>query len=165
MGAKIEILNKKLYGEELVADLFVEYAPLEGIDIHSSLVPLAIDEFPIIFIAAAVARGQTRLQGADELRNKESDRITSMVAGLQQLGIDAKAFEDGVHIHGGTIKGGDVDSFHDHRVAMAFAIAGAVAEDSVRIQNCREVATSFPEFVTTANSIGLNVLEVHKNER
>lgn len=165
MGAKIEILNKRLYGEEVVADLFVEYSLLEGIEINSSLVPLAIDEFPIIFIAAAVANGQTRLQGADELRRKESDRIASMVTGLQQLGIDAKDFGDGVHIHGGVLQGGLVDSYGDHRVAMAFAIAGAVAKNSISIQNCAQVVTSFPNFVNTANAVRMNVMEVHVNER
>ncbi len=165
MGSKIEIRNKRLFGEEVVADLYVEYAPLEGIEINSSLVPLAIDEFPIIFIAAAVAKGQTRLQGANELRNKESDRIASMVTGLQQLGIDAKDFEDGIHINGGVLQGGVVDSFEDHRVAMAFTIAGAIAKNPVHIHNCAHVATSFPNFVNTANAVRMNVVEVHVNDR
>lgn len=164
MGANIEIQNKRLYGEELTADLLVKYAPLEGIDIHSSLVPLAIDEFPIIFIAAAKARGQTRLHGAKELRCKESDRITAMVNGLQLLGIEALAFEDGVHIHGGELKGGVVvDSQHDHRIAMSFAIAGALATKPIGIKHCGSVATSFPDFVKTAKALQLAVMETYDN--
>ncbi|STX28948.1 3-phosphoshikimate 1-carboxyvinyltransferase [Legionella beliardensis] len=159
MGAKIELKNKRLYGEELVADLHVQYAPLEGIDIPTALVPLAIDEFPIIFIAAACAKGQTRLHGAKELRNKESDRISAMVDGLQRLGIEAQAFYDGVFINGGTLQGGEIDSYHDHRIAMAFAIAGAAAKNEIIIKNCENVATSFPTFVNTANMIQLAIKE------
>ncbi|MDP1601714.1 MAG: 3-phosphoshikimate 1-carboxyvinyltransferase [Legionella sp.] len=161
MGAKISIQNKRLSGEELVADLFVQYAALEGIDIPAALVPLAIDEFPVIFIAAACAKGQTRLYGAKELRTKESDRIAAMVSGLQNLGIETQAFDDGVFINGGTLTGGEVDSYDDHRIAMAFAIAGAVAQNSVTIKNCANVATSFPTFVKTANNIKLAIEEVY----
>ncbi|KTD16145.1 3-phosphoshikimate 1-carboxyvinyltransferase [Legionella jordanis] len=159
MGAHITLNNKRLCGEELVADLFVQHAPLEGIDIPSDLVPLAIDEFPIIFIAAACAKGQTLLHGARELRCKESDRIGAMVEGLQRLGIEAQAFDDGLYIQGGELQGGEVNSFHDHRIAMAFAIAGAVAKNPVTIKNCANVATSFPTFVRTANSIHLSIKE------
>ncbi|WP_131781656.1 3-phosphoshikimate 1-carboxyvinyltransferase [Legionella gresilensis] len=165
MGAHIDLKNKRLYGEELVADLHVRYAPLEGIDIPSNLVPLAIDEFPIIFIAAACAKGQTRLHGAKELRNKESDRISAMADGLQRLGIEIQTFSDGVFINGGTIKGGKIDSYHDHRIAMAFSIAGAVAKDKVIIKNCANVATSFPSFVKTANMIHLAIEEQYDEAR
>ncbi|WP_028374094.1 3-phosphoshikimate 1-carboxyvinyltransferase [Legionella lansingensis] len=160
MGANITLNNKRLCGEELVADLCVKYASLEGIDIPSELVPLAIDEFPIIFIAAACAKGQTLLHGARELRCKESDRIGAMVEGLQNLGIEAQAFEDGLHINGGKFQGGEVNSFHDHRIAMAFAIAGAVAQNPVTIKNCANVATSFPTFVQIANKTHLVIKEI-----
>lgn len=163
MGANISIQNERMYGEEPVADLFVRYAELNGIDIPVSLVPLAIDEFPIIFIAAACAKGTTRLHGAKELRSKESDRLAAMVQGLQHLGIEAQAFEDGVHITGGTLQGGVVDSFHDHRIAMAFSIAGAVAKDSITIKHCTNVATSFPSFVQTARQVTLAIEEI-RNE-
>lgn len=159
MGANISIENKRLCGEELIADLYIKHAQLEGIDIPSSLVPLAIDEFPIIFIAAACAKGQTLLHGAKELRCKESDRITAMVEGLHCLGIEAQAFEDGVFIQGGTIQGGTVDSHGDHRIAMAFAIAGAIASQPVTILNCANVATSFPSFLNTANKINMVIQE------
>lgn len=159
MGANILITNKQLFGEELVADLIVRSAPLTGIDIPANLVPLAIDEFPILFIAAACARGQTRLSGAKELRSKESDRIAAMVDGLQALGIETHAFEDGIFINGGQLKGGIVDSYHDHRIAMAFAIAGCVASGPVTIKNCDNVATSFPTFVETARSLNLAIEE------
>ena len=161
MGADIQVLNKRLYGEELAADLLVRYAPLEGIDIPSNFVPLCIDEFPILFIAAAAAHGQTRLHGAEELRAKESDRISAMVEGLHALGIEVLAFEDGVHIHGGTLQGGTVNSHKDHRIAMAFAIAGAIATGPVTIQHCSEVATSFPSFVQMANTLQLQILEAY----
>lgn len=161
MGASIRISNKRLYGEEPVADLHIRSASLEGIDIPSSLVPSAIDEFPIIFIAAACAKGDTLLHGAKELRYKESDRIGVMVKGLQALGIQASALEDGVHIRGGQFHGGTVDSAHDHRIAMAFAVAGALANESVTIQHCESIATSFPAFVSLAQTLGMSIREVN----
>ncbi|AHE67341.1 3-phosphoshikimate 1-carboxyvinyltransferase [Legionella oakridgensis] len=161
MGADISFSNKRLCGEELVADLYVRHAPLEGIDIPAAMVPLAIDEFPVIFIAAACAKGQTLLHGAKELRCKESDRIAAMVDGLQRLGIEAQALEDGVFIKGGVLQGGVVDSFADHRIAMAFAIAGAAAREPVNILNCANIATSFPTFVNTANNVKLAIQEIN----
>ena len=156
MGAHIEVFNKKLYGEEPVADIAVRYAPLEGITISPAMVPLAIDEFPILFIAAAAAKGQTLLHGARELRYKESDRIFAMAAGLQALGIEAQAAKDGIFIQGGVFKGGTVDSFHDHRVAMAFSIAGAVSQKPVTIRDCQWIETSYPDFLSTALSVKLS---------
>ena len=161
MGADISLKSKRLFGEELVADIAVNHAELKGINIPKDLVPLAIDEFPIIFIAAACAKGQTLLHGAKELRCKESDRIGVMVEGLQNLGIEAEAFEDGLSIKGGKLRGGKVSSYHDHRIAMSFAIAGAVAQEPVTIKNCANVATSFPDFVKTANLIQLAIEEIH----
>lgn len=163
MGAQISVQNQRFCGQEPVADLLVKYSVLHGIDIPVSLVPLAIDEFPIIFIAAACARGQTRLHGAKELRSKESDRIAAMINGLQELGIEAQAFDDGAHITGGVIQGGIVDSYHDHRIAMAFSIAGAVAKNSITIRNCVNVATSFPSFIETASHIKLAIEETHND--
>lgn len=157
MGANITISNRRQFGEEPVADLYVCYAPLKGIEIPSSIVPAAIDEFPILFVAAACASGQTLLRGARELRCKESDRISAMAEGLQCLGVQASALTDGIFIRGGTLSGGVVDSRHDHRIAMAFAIAGAVAQSSVTILHCEQVATSFPTFVNLANQINLSI--------
>lgn len=159
MGAQIVIKNKRLWGEEPVADLQVSAATLEGISIPAAWVPVAIDEFPIIFIAAAAAKGQTILQGAQELRYKESDRIQVMVKGLQQLGIEARALEDGICIQGGTLQGGVVDSAADHRVAMSFAVAGALAKGRVHIQNSQTIHTSFPNFVALAQHMQLNIEE------
>ncbi|KTD82282.1 3-phosphoshikimate 1-carboxyvinyltransferase [Legionella waltersii] len=161
MGAKINVLNQRASGEEEIGDLQIEYSQLRGITIPESMVSLAIDEFPILFIAAACAQGRTILHGARELRMKESDRIGSMVQGLTQLGVNAEGFEDGVSIQGGLIKGGEVDSFGDHRIAMSFAIAGAVASSPVLIKNCANVATSFPSFVSTANRLQFQIEELY----
>ena len=160
MGANITISNRRQYGEEPVADLYVRHAPLHGIEIPESIVPAAIDEFPVLFVAAACAEGQTLLHGAKELRYKESDRISAMADGLQCLGIEAKALADGMFIRGGALHGGVVDSRHDHRIAMAFAIAGAVATAPVTIQHCNNVATSFPSFLTIANQLNLSIRAV-----
>ncbi|HEA4146966.1 TPA: 3-phosphoshikimate 1-carboxyvinyltransferase [Legionella pneumophila] len=159
MGADIRVLNQRAYGEEPVADLHIRYSQLKGIDIPASMVPLAIDEFPVIFIAAACAQGNTTLHGAKELRLKESDRIGAMVDGLNQLGVHAEGFDDGILIEGGSIQGGEVNSRGDHRIAMSFAIAGAVASAPVTIKNCANVATSFPSFVTTANMLHFQIEE------
>lgn len=165
MGADIILLNQRQQGEEWVADIQVRYAPLKGIIIPSEMVPLAIDEFPIIFIAAACAHGQTILRDAKELRFKESDRIAAMVNGLGELGINAQALEDGALIEGGALQGGTVDSLGDHRIAMSFAIAGAVADSPVTIKNCANVATSFPLFVETAKELQLQIEDVADNAR
>lgn len=163
MGADIQILNQHQEGEEWVADMQVKSAALKGITIPSTLVPSAIDEFPIIFIAAACAKGQTTLRDARELRVKESDRIGAMIEGLTRLGVDAQALDDGAIIQGGAMHGGVVDSRGDHRIAMSFAIAGAAASQSVTIQNCANIATSFPDFISTAKALHLQI-EVKNNE-
>ncbi|HIG0327125.1 TPA: 3-phosphoshikimate 1-carboxyvinyltransferase [Legionella pneumophila] len=159
MGADITVLNQRAYGEEPVADLHIRYSQLKGINIPAYMVPLAIDEFPVIFIAAACAQGKTTLHGAKELRLKESDRIGAMVDGLNQLGVHAEGFDDGILIEGGSIHGGEVNSRGDHRIAMSFAVAGAVAGAPVTIKNCANVATSFPSFVTTANMLRFQIEE------
>ncbi len=155
MGANIEVLNERVVGGEPVADLHVVYSPLTGIDIPESLVPLAIDEFPELFVAAACAKGQTRLSGAEELRVKESDRIQVMADGLQILGVDAQSTEDGMVIQGGAIGGGVVTSHGDHRIAMAFSIAGLRADAPITILDCANVNTSFPEFKDLVHRLGL----------
>lgn len=164
MGADITLFNSRYCGEEPVADLRVKYARLKGITIASELVPLAIDEFPILFIAAACAEGETRLHGAKELRLKESDRIGAMVEGLCKIGIDAQDFEDGALIKGGVMQGGYVDSRGDHRIAMSFAIAGANSLKPIHIKNCANVATSFPNFVATANALHLNIKDIIEHD-
>jgi 3-phosphoshikimate 1-carboxyvinyltransferase len=159
MGADIELLNQSEVGGEPVADIRIRYAPLHGIDIPKEQVPLAIDEFPALFVAAACAEGETVLSGAEELRVKESDRIQAMADGLTILGVNVQPTPDGIIIQGGPIGGGVVDSVDDHRIAMSFAIAGLRAKDSILIKNCNNVATSFPGFVALANQAGLNVVE------
>ena len=161
MGADIELLEPREAGGEPVADLRVRHAPLKGIDIPPELVPLAIDEFPALFVAAACAEGRTRLVGAEELRVKESDRIQVMADGLQALGIDAQPTADGIVIEGKpgqtVFSGGQVDSEGDHRIAMAFAMASLRASGPIEIRDCDNVNTSFPEFVDTAREAGLEI--------
>lgn len=157
MGADIEINNESVIGGEPVADLHIRYVPLHGIVIPEDQVPLAIDEFPALFIAAACASGETRLTGAEELRVKESDRIQVMADGLQQLGIDAQPTADGMIIQAGQLDGGTVESHGDHRIAMAFAMAGLRADASIRINDCANVATSFPGFIEIAAEAGLKI--------
>ncbi|MEQ8798695.1 MAG: 3-phosphoshikimate 1-carboxyvinyltransferase [Salinisphaeraceae bacterium] len=157
MGATIECRNERMCGGEPVADLHVRGGPLTGIDIDPALVPLAIDEFPVLFVAAACAAGTTRLRGAAELRVKESDRLAVMATGLRAMGLAVAEYEDGIDITGGPLAGARVDSHGDHRVAMAFAIAGLRAEGVVRIDDCANVATSFPGFEAVAGQLGLDV--------
>lgn len=158
MGANLEICNERVVGGEPVADIRVRSSCLQGIDIPEELVPLAIDEFPVLFVAAANAEGQTRLTGAKELRVKESDRIQVMADGLQILGVDARPTEDGMIINGGMpYGGGEIVSHGDHRIAMAFAIAGLRASRPIVIHDCENVNTSFPGFVQLAQRFGLQI--------
>jgi len=157
MGADIELLNQRDIGGEPVADINARSAALTGIDIPAHLVPLAIDEFPVLFIAAACADGVTRLSGAEELRVKESDRIQVMADGLTTLGIDAQSQPDGIVIQGGNPGGGVIDSHGDHRIAMAFSIASLVAREEICINECANVNTSFPGFVELARQSGIRI--------
>ena len=159
MGADIEVIEPREVGGEPVADLRVRSARLKGIRIPEELVPLAIDEFPALFIAAACAEGETVLTGAEELRVKESDRIQVMADGLLTLGIDARPTEDGIIIHGGTLGGGEVVSHGDHRIAMAFAMAALRASAPITIHECEYVNTSFPGFARLARQCGLKLEE------
>ena len=157
MNGDLTVINERMAGGEPVADVIVKSSQLCGIDIDERDVPLAIDEFPAIFIAAACANGTTRLRGAEELRVKESDRIQAMADGLVILGIDCTVYDDGVDIVGGQLTSGTIHSHDDHRIAMSFAIASLRASGSLEILDCDNVATSFPNFVTLANQIGLSV--------
>ncbi|MBA1443373.1 MAG: 3-phosphoshikimate 1-carboxyvinyltransferase [Gammaproteobacteria bacterium] len=157
MGARIEVFNERTVGGEPVADIRVRSSRLKGIPIPEDQVPLAIDEFPAIFVAAACAEGETVLTGAAELRVKESDRIQVMADGLNTLGIDAKATPDGIVIQGGTIQGGRVDSHGDHRIAMSFAMAALRAIGDIHIDDCANVNTSFPGFTGLAGGAGLRI--------
>jgi 3-phosphoshikimate 1-carboxyvinyltransferase len=154
MGADIRVENQSESGGEAVGDLIVRHAPLRGIELPEALVPDMIDEFPALFIAAAVAKGRTIVRGAAELRVKESDRIATMAAGMRALGVSIEETPDGAIIDGGAIGGGAVDSHGDHRIAMSFAAAGLAAQGAITIRDCANVATSFPGFVELANGCG-----------
>ncbi len=157
MGADIELINQSVVGGEPVADIKVRSAQLKGIHIPEELVPLAIDEFPVIFVAAACAQGETVVTGAEELRVKESDRIQVMADGLQTLGVNARATTDGMVIQGGEISGGSVHSHDDHRIAMAFSMAALRASGTITIDDCENVNTSFPDFAGLASIAGLSI--------
>ncbi|MBQ0724767.1 MAG: 3-phosphoshikimate 1-carboxyvinyltransferase [Cycloclasticus sp.] len=157
MGANIRLFNERIVGGEKVADIQVKTSQLRGISVPENLVALAIDEFPVIFVAAAYAKGKTIVTGAEELRVKESDRIQTMADGLQAVGVDALATADGMIIQGGRVLGGTIESFDDHRIAMSFAVAGLQSIGVIQINNCKNVSTSFPNFVELASSCGFNL--------
>jgi 3-phosphoshikimate 1-carboxyvinyltransferase len=158
MGADIRVTPRP-GGSEPIADIEVRASRLRGIRVPESLVPLAIDEFPVFFIAAACATGESLVRGAAELRVKESDRLAVMAAGLAQLGVEHELLPDGMWIRGGRLSGGRIDSHGDHRVAMAFAVAGLAATDPLEILDVANVATSFPGFVALARSVGFDLEE------
>ena len=157
MGANLTLLNEREVGGEPVADIHIKYAPLQGIQIPEAQVPLAIDEFPALLVAAACAQGRTVLTGAEELRVKETDRIQAMADGLTTLGVQCETTPDGIIVDGGEIQGGEVESFHDHRIAMSFTIASLRAKGEIIVNNCANVATSFPNFTELASEVGISL--------
>ena len=157
MGANLSLQNEREVGGEPVADIRVQYAPLKGIQVPEDQVPLAIDEFPALLIAAACAEGKTVVTGAEELRVKETDRIQAMADGLANLGIECESTPDGIIVTGGQLTGGKVESFHDHRIAMSFTIAGLRATGAIEVNNCANVSTSFPNFVELAKKVGISL--------
>lgn len=163
MGADIQYLREYVAGGEPVADIRVRYAPLHGIAIPEDQVPLAIDEFPSLFIAAACAEGTTILSGAEELRVKESDRIQTMADGLAALGVVHEVKPDGIVIQGqgsSTVLGsGTIHSHGDHRIAMSFTIAALRASGPIRILDCNNVATSFPGFADLVQYCGMQLIQ------
>ena len=161
MGGNIELSNERLQAGELIADIKVTSSRLKGIEIPENLVPLAIDEFPVLFIAASCAEGETILTGAKELRVKESDRIQVMADGLTSLGINNEVLEDGIRISGGEFKKqtNSIRSHHDHRISMAFAIASVRSKFDIEIEGVDNVKTSFPNFIELANSIGMKITQ------
>lgn len=161
MGAAISLSNERQLGGELLADIRIQSTQLKGIQIPKPLVSLAIDEFPAIFIAAACAQGETILTDAKELRVKESDRIQVMADGLAILGIDSEVLEDGIKIQGGKFgkPTAIIKSHHDHRISMAFAIASVCSDYPIEIAGVDNVKTSFPNFTTLANSVGMDLTE------
>ena len=159
MGADIELrpAGSPAVGGEPLADIVVRHAPLRGVEVPPEVVPDMIDEFPALCVAAAAATGSTRIGGAAELRVKESDRIAAMAAGLRALGTRVEEAPDGMVVHGGSLHGGAVDSRGDHRIAMAFAVAGQLARDTVHIADVGNVGTSFPGFEALAREVGFGL--------
>lgn len=157
MGARIERLNPSEVGGEPVCDLRVQSSTLHNIDVPPAWVARTIDEFPVLFVAASMARGVMRVRGARELRVKETDRLAVTAAGLETLGIECHLYDDGIDVHGGTLSGGHVTSGGDHRIAMAFAAAGTVATDVITVEDTANVATSFPGFAALARTAGWQV--------
>jgi 3-phosphoshikimate 1-carboxyvinyltransferase len=161
MGGHIEVSAEREVGGEPVGNIHVRRSVLHGIDIDPEHVASAIDEFPVLFVAASCARGTTRLRGAAELRHKETDRLAVMAQALAALGITVQEYPDGMDIEGGRLTGGRVDSCGDHRIAMAASVAalGMAEEGVIEIDNTEQVATSFPGFVVTARTAGLRLRE------
>jgi 3-phosphoshikimate 1-carboxyvinyltransferase len=168
MGADLTVNNEREVGGEPVADLHIKYAPLKGIHIPEDQVPLAIDELPALMVAAACASGTTTITGAEELRVKESDRIQAMVDGLKDMGVDIEGTPDGAIIQGmgpeQAFAAAEVVTHHDHRIAMAFTIAGLRAGANLKILDCAHVATSFPNFVDLARTVGMQLDEELQRE-
>jgi 3-phosphoshikimate 1-carboxyvinyltransferase len=159
MGAAIEVQNVRLLGQEPVADIHVSASRLHGIEVDPSLVSLAIDEFPALFIAAAAAEGKTYFSGIGELRVKESDRIGAMTRGLESLGVHVTESPETAVVTGGPLSGGTVQSHGDHRIAMSFAVAGSIASDPVIVLDTDAVKTSFPGFPEAMQLIGINIIQ------
>ena len=158
MGADIQVdITNKNY--ETTGDVIVSYSKLMGIKVPNELISLAIDELPLIFLAAAVASGETIIRNAEELRFKESDRIKSMVDLLKNLSIEVNEYQDGLEIKGGNISGGIINSFGDHRIAMTALVASSIAKEKIEVENCENINTSFPSFITLMNSIGMNIIK------
>ena len=157
MGADIQFVNEATVAGEKIADVVVKSSQLYGVVIPTEYIASAIDEFPIIFIAAALANGQTKLEKAMELRKKESDRISVMANGLKTVGVDCHELADGIIITGGNITGGLVDAEGDHRCAMSFLIAGQLSEQAIKVENCENIMTSFPNFLEICHNLGLRI--------
>ena len=158
MGANIDIeITNNSY--EATGNVIISSSKLIGIKVPNELISLAIDELPLIFLAASVATGETTIRNAEELRFKESDRIKSMVDLLKNLSVEVNEYQDGLIIKGGTISGGLVDSFGDHRIAMTALVASSVAKEKIEVENCENINTSFPSFITLMNSIGMNIIQ------
>jgi 3-phosphoshikimate 1-carboxyvinyltransferase len=160
MGANIELLNED-EAYEPTADILVRSSNLKGISLNSALVANMIDEMPAFFIAAALAEGVTIVKDAKELRTKESDRLEAMASALDAFGVKYNLNQDGIEIYGlgsqGVFKSAEINSYGDHRIAMASAIGSLRADKETRILDCENVNTSFPDFIDTCQKIGINI--------
>ena len=159
MGGKIIIENIKTSSFETIGDITAKSSSLVGIEIPNNKISDAIDEFPVIFIAAANAKGVTTLKDAQELRVKESDRLLAMSNGLNNCGIQNKLFKDGISIQGGEFKGGEVNAYGDHRIAMSFVVSSLISKDSIKIIDTKNIDTSFPNFIELAKQCGFIIHE------
>ena len=162
MGGNIKIKNKNILSGELVGDIFVESSKLKGVDIRGGVIANIIDEIPILSIAAACAEGTTRISDAHELRVKESDRLEAISSGLTKLKVKHELFEDGISIDGGIPENNkviEIDSYGDHRIAMSFLISSLKVKNGVSVDNCKNIYTSYPNFVETMNGLGLPINE------
>jgi len=162
MGGNIKIKNKNILSGELVGDIFVESSELKGVDIRGGVIANIIDEIPILSIAAACAEGTTRISDAHELRVKESDRLEAISGGLTKLKVKHELFEDGISIDGGIPENNkviEIDSYGDHRIAMSFLISSLKVKNGVSVDNCKNIYTSYPNFVETMNDLGLPINE------
>ena len=162
MGGNIKIKNKNILSGELVGDIFVESSELKGVDIRGGVIANIIDEIPILSIAAACAEGTTRISDAHELRVKESDRLEAISSGLTKLKVKHELFEDGISIDGGIPENNkviEIDSYGDHRIAMSFLISSLKVKSGVSVDNCKNIYTSYPNFVETMNGLGLPINE------
>ena len=162
MGANIDIQNQKTASNELVGDVIVKSSNLVGINVPENIIPNIIDEIPILSIAAAFADGKTKISNAAELRVKESDRLNAISDGLSKLNIRHQIFNDGIEIIGTKekIDSDDmINSFDDHRIAMSFLIAGIRSKNGISVMNCKNIETSFPNFMNIMNSLGMKIDE------
>jgi 3-phosphoshikimate 1-carboxyvinyltransferase len=158
MGADLRVHPRAEAGGEPVADIEVRRSALKGAVIPEHIVPLAIDELPVLFIAAAAAQGETVFTGAEELRVKESDRLAVMADGLTRVGVPNQLLPDGIRIQGGgRLRGAEIESHGDHRIAMSFAVASLLADDVIHVRDVENVTTSFPGFERIAQHCGLSV--------
>ena len=162
MGANLEIKNKRKVSNEIVGNIHVRSSELRGIDVPDNIIPNIIDEIPILSVAACFAEGQTVIKNAAELRVKESDRLHAISQGLIKLKIKHDIFEDGISISGTSKElkcDESIDSFDDHRIAMSFLIAGIRSDNFIRVTNCKNIETSFPNFKSIMNTIGMKINE------
>jgi 3-phosphoshikimate 1-carboxyvinyltransferase len=159
MGATIEFVDRRQEGGEEVADLRVRHSALRGVDVPPERAPTMIDEYPVLAVAAAFARGTTRMRGLKELRVKESDRLAATAAGLRANGVTVEIEGDDLMVHGdGKVAGGGTVLTHmDHRTAMAFLVMGLAAEQPVMVDDTAIIATSFPGFVDLLRSLGADL--------
>jgi len=160
MGANISIINRRHDSNEELGDLIIKSSELKSLNIGGEIISTLIDELPILFIACAVSSGVSKISGIEELRYKESDRIKSMEEGLNAVGIKVTSTIDSIEINGGEILGGKINSYGDHRIAMAFVIAALISKKSITIIDTKNISTSFPNFIDLMRDQRANIYEL-----